>query len=353
MRTAIGGFRPGIALVAVLMLACAGPGPSAPAAQPAPQSGAPPSAPQAAAPTAAPRQQITIATPSTGFHEFPAVTALHRGFYTDENLEVTRTQMAPPTTAAALLSGDVGYSIAIGSVISAMVGSDAPLKVVLGFATRPLHVLMATDPNIRGVADLRGRAVAVSTLTDTTANMVRHAVRQHGMEPQVDVVLQALGESPNRFAAMQTGQVSAVILDLAYAVEAERQGARILLRPTELVELPLSGMSVTETKLRQEPQQVESVIRATLRGMRFMRENRGESIPLMMEHMGLSRDVAERTYDLGIESFAQDGIVSDRGIQLLIDAAKETSGRPSTLTPAQAADFSLARRAAATVAGRP
>jgi ABC-type nitrate/sulfonate/bicarbonate transport system substrate-binding protein len=356
MRHAFRDLRPALVVLALLLVACSAPAPAAPA--PAPASGdaaaratAPAAAP--AAPTPAPLQQITIATPSTGFHEFPAITAMRQGFYKNENLEVTRIQMAPPTTAAALLSGDVGYSIAIGSVISAIVGSDAPLKVLMGFATRSLHVLMTSDPNVRTMADLRGRSVAVSTLTDTTANLVRLAVRQHGLEPQVDVTLQALGESPNRLAAMQSGQVSGVLLDLAYAVEAERQGARILLRPADLAALPLSGMTTTEAKLRQDPQQVEAVLRATLRGTRYMREHREDTVALMMEHMGITRDVAERTYDLGVESFALDGLIQDSGLQLLIDAAKETSGRPSTVTPADVADFTLARRAGAVAASRP
>jgi ABC-type nitrate/sulfonate/bicarbonate transport system substrate-binding protein len=357
MRHAFRAVRPALVILVLLLAACSAPAPAAPA--PAPTSGdaasrvpAPAAAP-AAAPTVGPPQQITIATPSTGFHEFPAITAMRQGFYKDENLEVTRIQMAPPTTAAALLSGDVGYSIAIGSVISAIVGSDAPLKVLMGFATRSLHVLMTSDPNVRTMADLRGRSVAVSTLTDTTANLVRLAVRQHGLEPQVDVTLQALGESPNRLAAMQSGQVSGVLLDLAYAVEAERQGARILLRPADLAALPLSGMTTTEAKLRQDPQQVEAVLRATLRGTRYMREHREDTVALMMEHMGITRDVAERTYDLGVESFAVDGLIQDNGLQLLIDAAKETSGRPSTVTPADVADFTLARRAGAVAGSRP
>ena len=104
---------------------------------------------------------------------------------------------------------------------------------------------------------------------------------------------------------------------------------------------------MTEAKLHEQPGQVEAVVRGSLRAVRYMQQNRDDTLTLMMEHMGLDRQAAELTYDLGLGAFAADGLIGDRGLQLLIDAARDTTGRPSTLTPAQVADFSIARRVAA------
>jgi len=302
-------------------------------------------APRRAAASAAPQpQRVVVTSPSTGLFEMAFVAALRRGFYAEEGLDVTRVQMAPSVSVAAVLAGEGDYTLAAGSTVTAIVGSDAPLKLVLGMAVRALHVLMTNDPAVQSVADLRGRAVATSTLTDTSANLARYALRASGLEPQVDVALQPLGESPNRLAAMQSGQVSAVILDLAQAVEAERRGARILLRPAELPDLPISGLGVTETKLRDQQPQLEAMVRASLRGLRFLRDDRADTVALMADHLGLSPDVAETTYDLGIGSFAPDGLIADSGLQLLIDTARDASGRASDATPAQIADFTIARR---------
>jgi ABC-type nitrate/sulfonate/bicarbonate transport system substrate-binding protein len=306
---------------------------------------APPGAAGAAAPGGLPQaQRVVVTSPSTGLFEMGFVVALRRGFYAEGGLDVTRVQMAPSVSVAAVLAGEGDYTLSAGSTVTAIVGSDAPLKLVLGMAVRALHVLMTNDPAIQSVADLRGRAIATSTLTDTTANLVRYALRARGLEPQVDVALQPLGESPNRLAALQGGQVNAVILDLAQAVEAERRGGRVLLRPAELPDLPISALSVTETKLRDQTPQVEAMIRASLRGLRFLRDNRADTVAIMMEHLGLSRDVAETTYDLGAGSFAADGIIPESGLQMLLETSRDAAGRDSAATAAQIADFSLARR---------
>jgi NitT/TauT family transport system substrate-binding protein len=292
-------------------------------------------------------QHVTIATPSVGLHEMPLVVGIQRGFYAAENLDVARIQMAPPVSVAAVISGDADYTLAVGSTVTAVVGADAPLKIVGGLAVLPLQVLVTADPAVRSVADLRGRSVGTSTISDTTANLMRLAARANGLEPQVDVALQPLGESSNRLAALQTGQVSAVMLDLALAQQAQLAGGRILVAPVDLPPLPTSGVAATEPKLREQPQQVEAVLRASLRAIRYMLQNREDSLALFMDHMAIDRQAAELTYDLGMGAFAADGLISDQSLQLLIDAAHDTTGRPSGVTPAQVADFTLVRRAAA------
>jgi len=291
--------------------------------------------------------RITLTTPSTGLHEMPLVVGIRRGFYTAEGLDPTRVQMAPPVSVAAVISGDADYTLSVGSTITAIVGADASLKVVAGLAVLPLQVLVTNDPNVRSVADLRGRSVGTSATSDTTANLMRLAARASGLEVQTDVALQPLGESPNRLAALQSGQVSAVMLDRALAQEAQLGGGRILVAPSELPPLPTSGLAVTEARLREQPSQVEAVVRASVRAVRYMQQNRDDTLALMMEHMGLSRQAAELTYDLGLGAFAADGLIADQGLELLIAAARDTTGRPAAPTPDQVADFTIARRVAA------
>jgi NitT/TauT family transport system substrate-binding protein len=317
--------------------------------QPMPAVGADPAEASSRVATGPPLQgqRITITTPSTGLHEMPLVVGIRRGFYAAEGLDPTRVQMTPPVSVAAVISGDADYTLSVGSTITAIVGADAALKVVAGLAVLPLQVLVTGDPTIRSVADLRGRSVGTSTTSDTTANLMRLAARANGLEVQTDVALQPLGESPNRLAALQSGQVSAVMLDLALAQEAQLGGGRILVAPSELPPLPTSGLAVTEARLRDQPSQVGAVVRESVRAVRYMQQNRDDSVALIMEHIGLGRQAAELTYDLGLGAFAADGLIADQGLQLLIAAAGDTTGRPTALTPDQVADFTIARRVAA------
>jgi NitT/TauT family transport system substrate-binding protein len=290
------------------------------------------------------QQRVIVTSPSTGYYEMPFVMAMRAGFFAEEGLDVTRIQMAPPVSVAAALAGEADYALAVGSSSSAIVSANAPLRIVMGICVKAIHVLVTIDPAVQSVADLRGRSVATSTLTDSSAALTRFGLRAAGLEPQVDTALQPLGQSPNRLAAMQTGQVQAAILDLVHAQEAQRIGARILARPSDLPDLPTAGLNMTEARLAERPQQVEQMVRATLKGTRYFLDNRADAVAAMMEHLGVDRDGAETTYDLGRDAFAVDGIIPEASLRLLIEAANLASGQQQNPPPERLADFSIVRR---------
>jgi NitT/TauT family transport system substrate-binding protein len=289
-------------------------------------------------------QRVTIANPSIGLFELPAVVAEQRGFYREANLAINWVRMPPPLTVAAVLSGEADYTVAIDAGVQAAIGADAPLKIVVGFATRPLHVLMVSDPTIQSMAQLRGRSLGISALSGSSFNLARLALQASGLQPQTDVQLLALGASPNRLSALVSGQVPAAVIDIAYAAEAERQGAHILVNLPDLVELPIGGFTTTDARIRDQPAEVETLIRASLRGTRFMRESRADTVAIMMGYLNMPRDVAEVTYDLSIGSYASDGLIPDTGLQTMIDAAREATGRTAPVSPSQIADFRFVPR---------
>src|SRR5512144_3051471 len=110
-------------------------------------------------------ERVTIATPSRGLFEFPVVVAMRKGFYKDEGIDVDKVQMQPALGVKALISGDVDYLLAWGSALRAVV-SGVPIKAVLGFAGRPLHVLIAC-PAIKTSKDLKGKTIGVDSVAGT------------------------------------------------------------------------------------------------------------------------------------------------------------------------------------------
>jgi NitT/TauT family transport system substrate-binding protein len=205
---------------------------------------------------------------------------------------------------------------------------------------------MSGDPSVQSMAQLRGRALGVSSLSGTTFNLARAALQISGLERGTDVALLPLGGSPQRFAALMSGQVPAVLLDLAFVPQAQRQGARVLLPLPELLELPVGGLATTDARLRNQAGQVEAMVRASLRGTRFMRDNRPDTIAIMASHLEVSLEDAAALYDLSIAAYSPTGVIADSGLQTMIDAAQEATGRGGQVTPAQVADFSFVRRIA-------
>ena len=89
-----------------------------------------------------------------------------------------------------------------------------------------------------------------------------------------------------------------------------------LVNLADIVDLPISGVAVLEKKLATNRAQVKKVLRAILRGTRFMKENRQETVRMMADFLGITPAQAGRAYDVSIRSFTDDGMISDKGLGL-------------------------------------
>src|SRR5258706_8266461 len=243
-------------------------------------------------------ERVTIATPSRGLFEFPVVVTMRKGFYKDEGIEVDKVQMQPALGVKALISGDVDYLLAWGSALRAAV-TGVPIKAVVGIAGRPLHVLVAR-PNIQTAKDLKNKVIGVDSVAGTVDYLARVAVRHFGMEPERDVQIIVTGESPTRLAALHSGAIDATPIDVAFAVKAEDEGFRRLVYLGDLIELPLSGIAVTDRKLQTQRDQVRKVVRATVRGTRYFKQNRNETVLMLADYLHITPAQAGKAYDTSL-----------------------------------------------------
>jgi len=286
-------------------------------------------------------ERVTIATPSRGLFEFPVVVGMRKGFYRDEGIEVDKIQMQPAIGVKALMTGDVDYLLAWGSALRAAV-SGVPIKAVLGFAGRPLHVLIAR-PEIKTPKDLKGKIIGVDSVAGTVDYLSRVAVRHFGFEPEKDVKIIVTGESPTRLAALRAGAIDATPIDVAFAVKAEDEGFKRLVYLGDLIELPLSGIAVMDQKLQTQRDQIKRVVRAGVRGLRFMKQNRNETVQMLADYLRITPSQSARAYDASINSFTDDGIISDKGVLLDVQLTKERLKLTKDIPLSQLVDWSLVR----------
>ena len=286
-------------------------------------------------------ERIVIGTPSRGLFEFPAVVAMRKGYYKDEGLDVDKVQMQPAIAVKALISGDIDYLLAWGSAIRAAV-TGVPIKAVVGMASRPLHVLIARQ-EIKTPKDLKGKVIGVDSVAGTVDYLSRVAVRHFGFEPEKDVKIIVTGESPTRLAALRAGSIDATPIDVAFAMKAEDEGFKRLLYLGDIIELPLSGIAVTDNKLQTQREQVKKVVRASLRGSRFMKQNRAETIQMLADYLRITPSQAAKAYDTSINSFTDDGMISDKGVNLDVQLTKERLKMTKEIPLSQLVDWSLVK----------
>jgi NitT/TauT family transport system substrate-binding protein len=284
-------------------------------------------------------ERVMMATPSHGLFEFPVVIAMKKGFFNDEGLDLRKVQMQPQLTVRALVSGDVDYSLSWGSTLRAAV-TGVPVKVIASLASRPLHILMAR-PEIKYGKDLKGKIIGVDSFAGTVDYLVRVAARHYGLDPDKDIQIIVTGASPLRLAALRAGSIHATAIDVAYVGKAEEEGLRRLLYLGDIIDLPISGIGVRDDKLAKDREQAKKVIRASLRGARFMKQNRTETLQMMTEYLGITLSQAGSAYDSSIKSFTDDGSVSDKGLALDVQLARERLKIGKEIPFSQVVDWSL------------
>jgi ABC-type nitrate/sulfonate/bicarbonate transport system substrate-binding protein len=140
-------------------------------------------------------------------------------------------------------------------------------------------------PSISQIADLKGKRVGVSLIGDSEDRFITLFIERGGLSAK-DVTKISLGTSPgDKILAMKSGGVSAVVLDPAGTIVAEREGLRNFAYLGDIFPLPFQGYVTTDRKLAENPAQVKRWARAMIRALMFLRERPEDAADIAMKKL--------------------------------------------------------------------
>lgn len=294
------------------------------------------------APVLAQANKILISAPSKSLSWFPVHLSREKGFYRAEGLEVDYVIMKPQVAMQALIAGDVGYTTALGSTIRAAL-RNLPLRVVMTIADTPLFALISR-PSITSVEELKGKLVGISSFGASTDTYARALLRRFNLTPNQDVKIIALGGGMNRIAAMEAGAIDAALIEAPYNVMLERKGFRKILFVGDLIPSPLAGFGTRLEKIHKQPDEVQRLVRATLRGIQFAKSNKQETIRSIMKWTDMDQGLAEGSYEMAASSWSTSGTASAQGIQIAMEEIRAELKLEAPPDPAKAFDWSFVQK---------
>jgi len=271
---------------------------------------------------AARAERIRTSIPGLNLNYLSVFTAGAKRFFKDEGLENETIVIGGPAGIAALVSGDVDFSGAGGSGLRAAV-KGAPLKAILYQTEKPTWYLVV-HPSITQVSDLKGKKIGVSFIGDSEDRFTTLFVERRGLSAK-DVTKISLGTSPgDRILAIKSGGVSAVVLDPAATVMAEREGLRSLAYLGDMFPLPFQGYVTTHQKIAENPAQVKRWIRAMIRSLIFLRERPEEAAEIAVKHLrfrNITRPMLIDAIKSYVRAFPQGipGMPSPEGIKNILE----------------------------------
>jgi ABC-type nitrate/sulfonate/bicarbonate transport system substrate-binding protein len=269
-------------------------------------------------------ENVRVAYPSMGTSVFCLIIAQKEGYLKEEGLEAQLLSIRGEIAIRTTLAGEVDFFTNAGSALAAAVRS-VPVKIVTVFQDKPGWDLIA-QPDIKSVAQLRGKNIAVMSPEGSLAVVAREILRKNGIDPTKDVNLVTMGGDEVRFPALQTKSIQATLFSTGMSLKAQKEGFTKLAAASDYANLIEGGLSTSNDRIKQSPDKIFRFIRASLKGLNFFVSKREPSIKYMTEALRMNdRELINAIYDIQAKLVLRDGFTDDKVLQSMIEEMKKTT----------------------------
>ncbi len=296
---------------------------------------------------AAEKVKVTYPTLTASFIFF--FTAIDKGFYKEEGLDLDVVEAGGGVATPALISGNAQFSTSGSSAISGIM-KGARLKVLLVGEDRPSWQLWTTNPDIKTFDDLKGKQVGIISRGDTGEVAVRYYLKKRGL-PNNYVSFTPMGSSLGaRMAVVRSGSLPAALLQPAEVETLKSSGGfekgRLIVDFAKEVRSTFNGLATSDDMIKNHPDTVLKFVRATRKGMIYARELRDQAIDVFVRVMKSSPGGAALGYDELRKVMAEDGTIPPDAQKAEIELRGDMLGMAADKIPPVSAvfDFSWANK---------
>jgi ABC-type nitrate/sulfonate/bicarbonate transport system substrate-binding protein len=289
---------------------------------------------------AQPMQTVNMAIPARSFQMVIYPIAQQKGYMKEEGIEQRVIFVAPTTSIQAMLGGDVHFTGAGSSALVSIARGNTPLKVVAATNDRVLQWFV-TKPEITSAKDLKGKRIATTGVAAIATYMARQVLTQHGLDGNKDVIYLDVGQG-NQLAALLGGGFDAAILSVEQRYVALDKGMRELFFMGNEVKNSWGTLATTDKLIKEHPKMVAGFVRATLKALRYIRQDKEGTIAAMLKFSNVSRPQATRVYDDIIGTFTRNGAVDDETQRNDLNIIRQVTNANETMPNSKGYDFSFA-----------
>jgi NitT/TauT family transport system substrate-binding protein len=285
-------------------------------------------------------QTVNIAIPARSFQMVIYPIAQQKGYMKEEGIDQRVIFVAPTTSIQAMLGGDVHFTGAGSSALVSIARGNTPLKVVAATNDRVLQWFV-TKPEITSPKDLKGKRIATTGVAAIATFMAKQVLTKHGLDGNKDVSYLDVGQG-NQLAALVGGGFDAAILSVEQRYVALDKGMREMFFMGNEVKNSWGTLATTDKLIKENPKMVAGFVRATLKALRYIRQDKEGTISAMLKFSNVSRPQATRVYDDIIGTFTRNGAVDDETQRNDLSIIRQVVNTNETIPNAKGYDFSFA-----------
>ena len=183
--------------------------------------------------------------------------------------------------------------------------TGSPVVIVAGYVNVMPYYLIV-DGSINSAADLKGK-VGANHMPGTAADtVIRIGLKALGLDPDRDVSLRAIGNTPMRLQAMSAGAAQFMVAQDLELQQAKRLGYKVLVDYVATkTPFPMGGAVTTERYVREKRDAVLRYVKALAQALHYLKTNREGSMAIISRYarfqnrevMGAAFDAARRLYN--------------------------------------------------------
>jgi ABC-type nitrate/sulfonate/bicarbonate transport system substrate-binding protein len=228
------------------------------------------------------------------------------GFFERQGLDVNIVFVeGSPRTMQTLIAGESEIAEATGPAVINARSAGAPAVIVAGFINVMPYYLIVNS-SINSTADLKGK-VGANHIPGTAADtVIRIGLKALGLDPDRDVSLRAIGNTPVRLQAMAAGAAQFMVGQDLELQQAKKLGFKVLVDYVAAKTPFQMGAAVTTERYAREKRDVVlRYVKALSQGLHYLKTNREGSIAIIRQYarfttpdvVGPAYDAARRLYN--------------------------------------------------------
>jgi NitT/TauT family transport system substrate-binding protein len=244
-----------------------------------------------------------------------------------------------------MLSGNIPVALTSGSqaIVSNLAGSDIVLFSTLHAGAGPRY--LGVNKEIQSAAQLKGKKLAVSRFGSSSDFILRFALRKAGLDPDKDIAVLQIGNSPDRLAAMRNGQISGTMLTTEDKWFADKLGFRTLLDVYDYgFENVTASAMASRRYLTEQRETARAIMRSLIEAIHFAKTRREETIKIIARNSKISdAGILEEGQKFLATGYLVKPYPSIKGIQFALQDLDRTKPGVAELNPNRFADMDLVK----------
>jgi NitT/TauT family transport system substrate-binding protein len=271
----------------------------------------------------------------------PIWVAKEAGFFEAQGLDVKIIFVeGSPRTIQTLIAGESEVAESTGPSVLNARAAGSPIVIIAGFINVMPYYLIAV-PSINSPADLKGK-IGANNLPGTAADTVmRIGLKALGLDPDRDVSLRAIGNTPFRLQAMATGAAHFMMAQDLELEQAKKLGFKVLVDyVAKKTPFQMGGAVTSERYAREKRDVVLRYVKALAQALHYLKTNREGSLAIIGRYArAMKSDVIATAYDSVRRLFNDTPVPTLEGMDFIAKELEKRNPKIREIKTASAIDL--------------